>query len=86
MKPGFWYARELFFQGHFDEANRRFRALHDRAPGRFRTRPARAVEPDTNSGVYDCRVERKEDGYAFLKVPQFPKYVFASRAESDPTE
>jgi cold shock CspA family protein len=36
--------------------------------------------------MYDCRVERKEEGYAFLKLPQFPKDVFASRAESDPTE
>jgi cold shock CspA family protein len=36
--------------------------------------------------VYDCRVERKEEGYAFLKLPQFPKDVFASRAESNSAE
>jgi hypothetical protein len=32
--------------------------------------------------MYDCRVERKEEGYAFLRLPQFPKDVFTSRAES----
>ena len=82
----FWYARELFLQGHFDEANRLFTALNDRAPGRFRTRATPTVGPDANSVVYDCHVERKEDSYAFLKVPQFPKAIFASRAESDSTE
>ena len=81
----FWYARELFLQGHLDEANRRFRDLNDRAPGRFR-RGVTPVELGANSAVYDCRVERKEDGYAFLKIPQFPKDVFASRTGSDPTE
>jgi hypothetical protein len=36
--------------------------------------------------MYYCRVERKEEGYAFLKLPQFPKDVFASRAESNLAE
>ncbi len=82
----FWYARELFLQGHFAEADKLFSALNDRAPGRFRTRAAAAVEQDGTPIVYDCRVERKEEGYAFLKLPQFPKDVFASRAESNPAE
>jgi tetratricopeptide (TPR) repeat protein len=82
----FWYARELFLQGHFAEAEKLFSALNDRAPGRFRTRAAAPVERDQTPIVYDCRVERKEEGYAFLKLPQFPKDVFASRAESDLAE
>ena len=81
----FWYARELFLQGHFDEANKRFKALDNRAPGRFR-RAAATIESSANSVQCDCRIERKEDGYAFLKVPQFPQDIFASRAESEPTE
>ena len=36
----FWYARELFLQGHFADAKKFFSALNDRAPGRFRTRAA----------------------------------------------
>ena len=79
----FWCARELFLQGYFDEADRLFTALNDIAPGRFRTQAAATVKRDANLVVYDCRVERKEDGYAFLKVSQFPKDVFASRSEND---
>jgi tetratricopeptide (TPR) repeat protein len=78
----FWYARELFLQNHFAQADKLFSALNDKAPGRFRTRAAAAVERDGIAIMYDCRVERKEEGYAFLKLPQFPKDIFASRAES----
>ena len=82
----FWHARELFLQGQFDEAIKRFGALDARAPSRFRRPVAATIESSANSVEYDCRVERKEDGYAFLKVPQFPKDIHASRAGSDPTE
>ena len=79
----FWCARELYLQGCFDESDKLFSTLNDRAPGRFRTRAAAAVERDGTRIVYDCSVERKEEGYAFLKLPQFPTNIFASRAESD---
>ena len=82
----FWYARTLFLQGSFDKASNLFTVLNDRAPGRFRTRATATVERDGTPIVYDGRVERKEEGYAFLKLPQFPDNVFASRSESDPTE
>lgn len=82
----FWYARELFLQGHFDEADRLFVALNDRAPGRFRTQATATVMRDASPIVYDCQIERKEEGYAFLKVPQIPKSIFASRAESESGE
>ena len=82
----FWFARELFLQNHFDEAEKLFEALNDRAPGSFRIQAAATVERNADSVLYDCRVERKEEGYAFLKLPQFPKNVFASRADSDPLE
>ena len=82
----FWYARELFLQNCFEEADRMFAAINDRAPGRFRTQSTAVVERDSNPVRYDCQVERKENGYAFLKIPQFPKAVFASRADSDSGE
>ncbi len=82
----FWYARELFLRGQLDEAGKLFTALNEKAPGRFRTRAAAATERDGAPIVYDCRVERKEEGYAFLKLPLFPEDVFASRADSDPAE
>lgn len=82
----FWCARELFLQGQFAEAEKLFSALNERAPGRFRTRAAAPVERDGTPIVCECQVERKEEGYAFLRLPQFPKDIFASRAENDPAE
>jgi cold shock CspA family protein len=79
----FWFARELFLLGYFEEAEKVFLDLNDRAPGRFRTRASAAVERDGVLVAYDCRVGRKEEGYAFVKLPQFPKDIFASRAESN---
>jgi tetratricopeptide (TPR) repeat protein len=82
----FWYARELFLQGNFTEAAKLFSALNDSAPGRFRTRAAAAVEQDGIPIMYDCGIERKEEGYAFLKLSHLPKDLFASRAESNLAE
>jgi tetratricopeptide (TPR) repeat protein len=82
----FWYARELFIQGHFADATKFFSALNERAPGRFRTRAAAIVERDGLPVAYNCHVERKEEGYAFLKLAAFPNDVFASRADSNPAD
>ena len=79
----FWFARELFIQGHYKESERLFGTLNDRAPGRFRTRKAATVKRNGNWVLFDCHVERKEEGYAFLKLAQFPMNVFASRSDSD---
>ena len=79
----FWYARELFLQHHFDEANRRFATLNERAPSRFRTQSAATVEENGAPVIYPSRVERKEYGYAFLRLDEFPSPVFASRGESE---
>ena len=79
----FLYAREAFLQNSFEEADRIFEALNDRAPGGFRTGPSAVVESGSGPINYDCHIERKEEGYAFLKIPQFPKAVFASRSDSD---
>ena len=79
----FWYARELFLQCQFADANKRFIALNDQAPGRFRTRSAAPVVRNGIPVQYECRVARKEEGYAFLALSQFPSDVFASRAESN---
>ena len=82
----YWYARELFIQGYFSEAEKIFSALNDRAPGRFRTRSAAVIEKAGSPILYDCSVARKEESYAFLKLLGFPKDVFASRADSDPSD
>ena len=82
----FWYARELFLQGQIDEAGKIFTILNDKAPGRFRTRSTAVSERDGTPILYDSRVERKEEGYAFLKLPLFSKNIFASRADSDHAE
>lgn len=82
----FWFARELFLQNRFDESDRLFAALNSRAPGRFRNQWAAAVGGNSNPLRYEGRVERKEEGYAFVKIPQFPKAVFASRADSESEE
>ena len=82
----FWCARELFLQDRFVESEKLFSALNDRAPGRFRTRATAIVERDGAPTIYDCRVERKEEGYSFLKFVQFPSNIFASRAQSNPDE
>ena len=79
----FWCARQLFLQGQYDKADELFTALHDKAPGRFRTQADATVERNGIPIVYDCRVERKEEGYAFLKLHLFLKNIFASRANSD---
>lgn len=80
----FWYARELFLQERFAEASRIFQALHDHAPGRFRTRAAAPAEgPNGIPMVYAGRIERLEEGYAFVRIAHFPSAIFASRAESD---
>ena len=82
----FWCARELFLQEQFDEANSLFKAIHAQAPGRFRTRTTGTVQKGGEPVAYDCIVERKEDGYAFLSLPHFPMDIFASRADSDSSE
>ena len=79
----FWYARELFLHGEFDESYALFATLQENAPGHFRTRTTGTVTKNGTVVAYDCSVRRKEEGYAFLKVPQFPKDLFASRADSD---
>ena len=82
----FWYARELFLQGRFVDSEKVFSALNDRALGRFRTQASALVKRDGVPTIYDCRVERKEEGYAFLKFAQFPSNIFASRSESELAE
>ena len=83
----FWYARELFLQEHFADASKIFLGLHDRAPGRFRTRAAAPAQDSNGSPiVYAGHIERLEEGYAFLRIVQFPSAIFASRAESDQDE
>jgi tetratricopeptide (TPR) repeat protein len=78
----FWYARELFLAGRELDAEKLFASINDRSPGRFRPRSAALAEKDGAAVIFEGRVTRKEEGYAFVKLPQFVSDVFASRAES----
>ena len=82
----FWYARELFLQGKFEESKRLFAAIHARAPGRYRTQSGSPVESEGTVILYEGLVQRKEEGYAFIQLVRFAQDVFASRAESEATE
>lgn len=79
----FWYARELYIQGEYDEASKRFRDLHKYAPPRFRIHPAATWERDATAIVFECIVRHKEEDYAFVKVSQFPKDIYAPRPLDD---
>lgn len=81
----FWYARELFVQGHFPASANAFAAINDRSPGRFRTGSAAPIA-QANAGptVYSGKVDRLEEGYAFVRCPAYPASLFASRADSEP--
>jgi hypothetical protein len=81
----FWYARELFLRGQFADAAKLFNAINDNAPGRFRTRAAAIVERGAPV-LYECRIVRKEEGYAFVQIAQFPRDIFAARNNSDVVE
>ena len=79
----FWYARELFLQSHFTRSGKVFAELHERAPGRFRTRStAPALKTDGTEIIYEGQIERLEEGYAFLRIAQFSNALFASRSDS----
>ena len=82
----FWFARELFLQNKWKESEALFKVINERAPGRFRTQSGSTVQRNGRPILFDCRVERKEEGYAFLKLSQFSKDVFASRGDSDSGE
>ena len=82
----FWYARELFIQGHYDEAKRLFSALGNRSPGRFRTRAGAPVESGGNMVLYEGQMRRKEEGYGFIRLVHVTEDVFASRSESKTTD
>ena len=47
----FWYARELYLRGQFEEAANGFGELHDRAPGRYRPRAGAFVEENGRAKV-----------------------------------
>jgi tetratricopeptide (TPR) repeat protein len=82
----FWYARELYLTGHYEDAQKLFGAINERAGGRFRSRSAALVEANGVSAVFKGTMVRKEEGYGFVKIPQFPDRIFASRAESSSSD
>lgn len=83
----FWFARELFLQSKFPESKTAFAEIHERSPGRFRTSfSAPALKPNGAQIVYEGKVERLEEGYAFIRVAQFPTALFASRSDSSHDE
>ena len=82
----FWYARQLYLTGHVPDAERLFASINERAPGRFRTKSGAIIESNGLPTLFEGYVQRKEEGYAFIMLPQFPDAIFASRAESDPSD
>jgi tetratricopeptide (TPR) repeat protein len=80
----FWYARQLFLTGEYSSAEQAFGNLNERAPGRFRTRADTFVEKEGGPSEFNGTIARKEEGYAFINIPPFPRGIFASRSESDP--
>lgn len=83
----FWFARELFAQGDFGPAGKMFSAIHDRAPGRFRNAPtARLEEASGRPVAANGRIERLEEGYAFVRANQFPRALFAAKADTNQIE
>ena len=82
----FWCARELFLQRHFEESRRLFAEINSRAPGRYRTIAGASVESEGAMVLHDGFIQRKEEGYAFVRLVQFAQDVFASRAESETAE
>jgi cytochrome c-type biogenesis protein CcmH/NrfG len=83
----FWYARGLLLQGDAPTSEKLFGAINDRAPGRFRNRAAAPITLlGSDAQQSGGRVERIEEGYAFIKLPDFQRPLFASRGESDPTD
>lgn len=83
----FWYARELFLEGDFAASKKLFDSINDKAPGRFRNIAAERVDDSGGKGtLYNGKLERLEDGYAFVRVTHFPSALFASRGDSDPSD
>lgn len=83
----FWYARELFVQGEFPTARKVFAAIHERAPGRFRNMPAARFEDGSGRPVtLKGRIERLEEGYAFVSANQYPQNLFAAKADAHSIE
>ena len=80
----FWYARELFVQGDIDEATVQFGHVHRNAPSRFRQRASAIAEIGGKASEYTGRIERKEEGYAFVTIEEMGNCtIFAARSESD---
>jgi tetratricopeptide (TPR) repeat protein len=80
----YWYARELFIRGRFDDSTRIFVGINERAPGRFRNASS---APIAEAGVgpisLNGKIDRMEEGYGFVRCPVYPSSLFASRADSE---
>ena len=80
----FWYARELFVQDRFDDADAHFSTLHSKAPGRFRTRSSAEISDAGGAATrFEGRVERVEEGYAFISSAHVTRELFASRVDTE---
>ncbi|MDE0340360.1 MAG: SIR2 family protein [Caldilineaceae bacterium] len=79
----FWYARELFLQRNYKESRERFSALHNQAPNRFRPKASEVYRVNSNPVIYECTIRHKEDGYAFVRIPQLEFDLYAPRPQKD---
>jgi tetratricopeptide (TPR) repeat protein len=78
----FWYARALFLAGRVSDSQAVFNSLAERAPGKFRTTSAEYATAKGRNITFDGEVTRREEGYAFIKLADFPTDIFASRSDS----
>ena len=82
----FLYGRELFLAKSVNDAKEVFARLDERAPGRFRTTTSEiATLSDGKYADFNGSVSRKEAGYGFVRLIDFGLDVFASRADTAPS-
>ena len=78
----FWYAREAFLDGKYDEAIQVFRDLADAPIPSSEKTQIRGIIVDKNqrSSVYTAEVVNVEATYIFIKCKEFPDNIFAHRS------
>ena len=78
----FWYAREAFLDGKYDEAARVFRGLTDAPiPSKEKTEIRGIIlDKDRRESVYIAEVVNVEATYTFVKCRDFPDNMFVHRS------
>lgn len=79
----FWYGRELYIQGNIPAADDMFDEINHDAPGYFRMQAAEPIRGiDQKVVFYRGSIQRKEDGYAFVKLDQFQRALYTAASSN----